>query len=84
MQDVGNTHFARPVLIRLRKNARDEVVSDANRAARLLMRNWPKDTAKRQAAMDACLRVLRGEASPPIARGAFVTAALEAHILAGD
>jgi hypothetical protein len=34
--------------------------------------------------MLACLRILRGEASSPIARGAFVAAVLEAHILTGD
>lgn len=32
-----------------------------------------------QAAMEACLRVLRGEAPPTIARRAFVAAALEAR-----
>jgi hypothetical protein len=61
------------------------VVVDANRAGQILTREWPSgDSVRRQAAMDACLRVLKGEAFSPIARGAFVAAALEAHILAGD
>ena len=81
---VANTRFARPVTIRLRRNGRDEIVDDASRAARLLMRDWPEDSSKRQVAMEACLLVLRGEAFSPIARRAFVAAALEAHILAGD
>jgi hypothetical protein len=85
MQQANNTHFARPVAIRLGRGCRDEIVVDASRAGRILMREWPaEDTAKRQAAMEACLRVLRGEAFSPIARRAFVAAALEAHILAGD
>jgi hypothetical protein len=85
MQQANNTRFARPVTIRLRKGSRDEIVIDASRAGRILMKEWPeKDSAKRQAAMEACLRVLRGEAFSPIARRAFVAAALEAHILTGD
>ena len=76
MQGVGNTKFARPVTIRLRRGSRDEIVVDASRAGRILMKEWPaEDTAKRQAAMEACLRVLRGEAFSPIARRAFVAAA---------
>ena len=85
MLGTGNTKFVRPVTIRLRRNSQDQVVVDASQAGRMLMRDWPgTHTARRQVAMDACLRVLRGEASPPIARGAFVAAALEAHILASD
>ena len=85
MQTVAaNTRFARPVTIRLRRNGRDEIVVDASRAARLLMHDWPKDSVKRQAAMEACLLVLRGEAFSPVARRAFVIAALEARILAAD
>lgn len=85
MQAVAITRFARPVTIRLRKGSRDEIVVDASRAGRILMKEWPAgDSPKRQAAMEACLRVLRGEAFSPIARRAFVAAALEAHVLAGD
>jgi hypothetical protein len=85
MREDGNTRFARPVTIRLRKGSRDEIVVDASRAGRILMKESPAgDTAKRQAAMEACLRMLRGEAFSPIARRAFVAAALEAHILTGD
>jgi Protein of unknown function (DUF982) len=85
MLGAGNTKFARPVMIRLARNSKDQIVVDASQAGRILMRDWPgTHTVRRQVAMDACLRVLRGEASPPIARGAFVAAALEAHILASD
>jgi Protein of unknown function (DUF982) len=85
MQGIGNTRFARPVTIRLKRSSQDQIVVDASHAGRILMHEWPrKDSAKRQAAMDACLRVLRGEALSPIARRAFVAAAMEAHILAAD
>ena len=84
-QRIEPVRSARPVTIRLRRNDRCEMVVDASRAGRILMREWPgEDSTKRQAAMEACLRVLRGEAFSPVARGAFVAAALEAHILAGD
>ena len=84
MQGIGNTRFARPVTIRLRQGSRDEIVVDASRAGRMLSREWPKDSAKRQAAMNACLQVLRGDAPSPTARRLFVAAAIEAHVLAGD
>src|SRR6476619_8044825 len=55
MQEDGNTRFARPVTIRLRKGSRDEVVADAGRAGRILTKEWPgADTAKRKVAMEAC------------------------------
>ena len=80
-----STRFARPVTIRLRKGSRDELLVDASRAGQILAREWPaEDSARRRAAMEACLRVLRGEAFSPVARRAFVAAALEAHILASD
>jgi hypothetical protein len=54
MQGVGSTKFARPVTVRLRRGGRDEVVIDAGRAGRILMKEWPeKDSAKRQAALEA-------------------------------
>lgn len=85
MRQGSNTRFARPVTIRLRRNGRDEIVVDASRAGRILAHEWPvENSVKREAAMEACLRVLRGEAFSPVARGAFVAAALEARILAGD
>lgn len=85
MRVIGNTRFARAVTIRFRRGGRDQIVVDVSDAGRILAREWPGgDSAKRQAAMTACLRVLHGEAARPIARGAFVAAALEAHILAGD
>ncbi|MER9952462.1 MULTISPECIES: DUF982 domain-containing protein [unclassified Mesorhizobium] len=53
-------------------------------AATILLRSVPRPTKKRKLAMDACLQVLRGEAQTPVARRAFVTAALEAKILRSD
>ena len=41
MQEDGNTRFARPVTIRLRKGSRDEIVVDASRVGRILMKEWP-------------------------------------------
>ncbi|MER9882060.1 DUF982 domain-containing protein [Mesorhizobium sp. M0118] len=55
-----------------------------NDAASILLRSFPHQTKKRNMAMDACLQVLRGEARTPVARRAFVAAALEAKILRSD
>ena len=74
--------FERPVIIRTDGN--DRMVVDVNTAAEVLLRAFPRETARRKAAMAACLRVIRGEAHPPFARQAFVSAALEVGILAGD
>ncbi|WP_442921012.1 DUF982 domain-containing protein [Mesorhizobium sp. Cs1299R1N3] len=60
------------------------MVVEVNDAAAILLRELPRQTEKRKAAMDACLRVLRGESHPPAARRAFVAAALEAKIPRGD
>lgn len=74
--------FARPVVIR--HGGRSRSVVSVSDVAAILLHDFKKETAKRKAAMDACLRVIRGEAPPPAARRAFVTAAIEAGILAGD
>ena len=74
--------FERPVIIRTDGN--DRMVVDVNTAAEILLKAFPRETARRKAAMAACLRVIRGEAHPPFARQAFVSAALEVGILAGD
>jgi hypothetical protein len=73
--------FARPVIVRT--GGSDRVVVDVNVAAEIL-KAFPRETARRKAAMAACLRVIRGEAHPPVARQAFVSAALEVGILAAD
>ena len=72
----------RPVIIRT--DGSDRTVVDVNVAAEILLKAFPRETARRKAAMAACLRVIRGEAHPPFARQAFVSAALEVGILAGD
>ncbi|MBU0583459.1 MAG: DUF982 domain-containing protein [Alphaproteobacteria bacterium] len=74
--------FARPVIIRSGGN--DRIVVDVSAAARILLREFPRETAKRKEAMVACLGAIRGSAHTPFARRAFVVAALEVGILAGD
>lgn len=74
--------FARPVIIRT--GGSDRTIVDVNAAADVLLKAFPRETARRKAAMTACLRVIRGEAHPPVARQAFVSAALEVGILAAD
>ena len=84
MHGVASKRFVRPVIIRIGRTGPERVVTDAGDAAQLLLRDWHHERAKRQAAMDACLRVLRGEARTPVARQAFVAAAIEAKVLRGD
>ena len=74
--------FERPVIIRA--DGSDRTVFDVNDAAQILLKSFPRETARRKAAMAACLSVIRGEARPPLARRAFVSAALEVGILAAD
>ncbi|RWD52409.1 DUF982 domain-containing protein [Mesorhizobium sp. M2A.F.Ca.ET.039.01.1.1] len=78
------SRFERPVVIQTGRRGSERIVFDVNEAANILLRDTHRQTEKRKAAMEACLRVLRGEAHPPIARRAFVVAALEANILRGD
>lgn len=74
--------FERPVTIRT--GGSDRTIVDVNSAADILLKAFPRETARRKAAMIACLGVIRGEAHPPVARRAFVSAALEVGILAAD
>lgn len=74
----------RPVVIQIGRHGTERAVFDVNDAASILLRDSGRQTEKRRAAMDACLKVLRGEAHPPAARRAFVAAAREANILRGD
>ncbi|WP_457941102.1 DUF982 domain-containing protein [Mesorhizobium sp. 10J20-29] len=73
--------FARPVIIRA---GGDRTVVDVSAAAKILLKEFPRETAKRKQAMIACLGATRGDAQTPFARRAFVAAALELGILAGD
>ncbi|AZO32015.1 MULTISPECIES: DUF982 domain-containing protein [unclassified Mesorhizobium] len=81
---TGLTKFERPVVIQIGRHRKERFVFDVNDAATILLRDFGLQTEKRRTAMDACLKVLRGEAYPPTARRAFVTAAREANILRGD
>ncbi|TIW05427.1 MAG: DUF982 domain-containing protein [Mesorhizobium sp.] len=78
------SRFERPVVVQVSRHAAERVVFDVNDAATILLRDLTRETKKRKTAMDACLRVLRGESHPPAARRAFVAAALEAKILRSD
>ena len=82
MQSTGAKRFERPVIIRM--GGSDRTIVDVNAAAEILLKAFPRETARRKAAMAACLRVIRGDAHPPVARQAFVSAALEVGILAAD
>ncbi|UCI31842.1 DUF982 domain-containing protein [Mesorhizobium sp. B4-1-4] len=78
------SRFERPVVVQVGRHGAEHIVFDVNDAADILLRDIQHQTEKRKNAMNACLRVLRGEAHPPSARRAFVTAALEAKMLRGD
>ncbi|MER9632676.1 DUF982 domain-containing protein [Mesorhizobium sp. M0228] len=79
-----SSRFVRPVVVQIGRHDRERVIFDVNDAATILLRSVPHPTEKRKLAMDACLQVLRGEAQTPVARRAFVAAALEAKILRSD
>ena len=81
---TGSSRFERPVVVQVGRHSPERVVIDINDASNILLRHLDRQTEKRKTAMDACLRVLRGEAHPTAARRAFVAAALEAKILRGD
>ncbi|TJW66762.1 MAG: DUF982 domain-containing protein, partial [Mesorhizobium sp.] len=53
------SRFERPVVVQVSRHAAERVVFDVNDAATILLRDLPRETEKRKAAMDACLRVLR-------------------------
>ncbi|MER8476122.1 DUF982 domain-containing protein [Mesorhizobium sp. M1163] len=78
-----SSRFVRPVVVQIGGHDRERVIFDVNDAGTILLR-IPHQTEKRKLAMDACLQVLRGEAQTPVARRAFVAAALEAKILRSD
>ncbi len=74
--------FHRPVTVQTGRLDRERVVVSTRDAAAVLLRDWPlTDSAKRARAMEACLRVIRGEKPPYVARRAFVEAAREAKVL---
>ncbi|MER9657581.1 DUF982 domain-containing protein [Mesorhizobium sp. M0152] len=77
-----SSRFVRPVVVQVGRHDLERVILDVN--ATILLRSIPHQTQKRKLAMDACLQVLRGEARTPLARRAFVAAALEAKILRSD
>jgi hypothetical protein len=78
----GKHPFARAVVIR--RGAAERTIIDVDMAADVLLKDMRKETTRRKVAMAACLSVIRGEASAPIARRAFVAAALEAKVLVAD
>ena len=82
MKSDGAKRFARPVIIRA--GGSDRIVVDVSAAAKILLKEFPRETAKRKQAMIACLGAIRGAEHTPFARRAFVAAALEVGLLAGD
>ncbi|ESX59555.1 MULTISPECIES: DUF982 domain-containing protein [unclassified Mesorhizobium] len=81
---TGLVRFERPVVIQIGRYT-ERTVFDVNDAASILLRDLGgRQTEKHRAAMDACLKVIRGELHPPAARRAFVAVAREAKILRCD
>lgn len=81
---VKDKYFKTSIIIEPRLGRFREAATVAQ-AALLLIREWPEDCGeKHRSALQACLRVLGGEKPPSFARRAFVAAAREAKILAGD
>ncbi|QND69385.1 DUF982 domain-containing protein (plasmid) [Mesorhizobium sp. AR07] len=81
---TGLVRFERQVVVQIGRHSPERAVFDVNDAAAILLQVSGRQTEKRRAAMDACLKALRGKAHPPAARRAFVAAAREANILRGD
>lgn len=82
---MRGTHFHKPVVIQPGRIDRDRVVTTVAEAAQILIHQWPAPKCeKRQAAMQACLDVIRGDRAPGHARLAFIDAAKQARILVGD
>ncbi|MER9240976.1 DUF982 domain-containing protein [Mesorhizobium sp. M0633] len=81
---TGLSRFERPVIVQVGRHGSERVVLDVNDAAAILLRDIGRQTEKSGIAMDVCLQVLRGKARSPVARRAFVAAALEAKILRSD
>jgi ribosomal 50S subunit-associated protein YjgA (DUF615 family) len=77
--------FHLPVVVQPRRIDRDRVVTTPAEAAEMLLRQWPDgEFSKRVKAMQACLKVIRGEKPPHIARTAFIAAAKEARIFIAE
>lgn len=74
--------FHRPVTVQTGRIDRERLVLTTRDAAEVLLKDWPMpDSPKRARAMELCLRVIRGESPPHLARRAFVEAAREARVL---
>ena len=74
--------FLRGVYIKVDKEARK--IADVGHALAVLSTYITHNTERRAAAIEACKKVLRGELHAPIARGLFVSAAVEARVLVAD
>ncbi|PSJ60387.1 DUF982 domain-containing protein [Pseudaminobacter soli (ex Li et al. 2025)] len=79
---MGIKRFHKPVRIQVGRIDRDRIVFDTRDAAELLLHAWPPNCGKRrQAALRACLEVIKGKKPPSVARKAFIAAAQEARVL---
>jgi hypothetical protein len=74
--------FLRSVYVRVGNEAHK--IADADHALVVLTTYMTANTQRRADAVKACKMASRGELYAPIARRYFVSAALEARILAGD
>ena len=74
--------FHRPVTVQTGRIDRERLVLTTRDAAEVLLKDWPlAESRKRARAMELCLKVIRGEQPPHVARRAFVEAAREARVL---
>lgn len=70
--------FDDPVIVTI--DGEEQQVFELSHAARLLLDEWPLQTERRRAAMQAIMRALRDGTPTADARRAFIDAALEVWI----
>lgn len=84
MESAADKRFQEPVMISLDQGG-PIAVGSTRQATDLLLTQWPALRGPRHRdAVDACLKVLDGHRSTVDARNAFIEAAEEAGILAGE
>ena len=84
MESGPDKGFQEPVMISLDQGG-PITVRNTRQATDLLLTEWPACRGPRHRdAVDACLKVLDGHRSTADARNAFIEAAEEAGILAGE
>jgi hypothetical protein len=85
MESGPDKRFHEPVMVLLDQSGEPIAVRNTRQATDLLLTHWPARSGPRHRdAIDACLKVLDGHRSTVDARNAFIEAAEEAGILAGE